>query len=139
MKRSLLLLVLPVAACQPDQPAATGAPAAQAAPPSQQATPATPAVFTPPTGRLRSGDTDQPTDHDTLHVSDGVLYLKPGTAAAFERAPTELAWEVNKRLTSSGLVRRAGDDLLLQPARGPIVKFTTWRTTEYSSNAEINQ
>ncbi|RZK93908.1 MAG: hypothetical protein EOO62_31260, partial [Hymenobacter sp.] len=42
MKRSLLLLVLPVAACQPDQPAATGAPAAQAAPPSQQATPATP-------------------------------------------------------------------------------------------------
>jgi hypothetical protein len=140
MKRSLLLLVLPVAACHPDQPAATGAPAAQAAPPSQPATPATPAVFTPPTGRLRSGDADHLTDHDTLHVSGGsVLYLKPSTAAAFERAPTELSWEADKRLTDSGPVRRVGDDLLLQPEQGPVVKFTTRRTSENSSNAEINQ
>jgi hypothetical protein len=140
MKRSLLLLVLLVAACQPDQPANTGAPAAQAAPPSQPTTPAAPAVFTPPTGRLRSGDTDHPTDHDTLHVpGGGVLYLKPSTAAAFAQAPTELSWEADKRLTDSGPVRRVGDDLLLQPEQGPMVKFTTRRTTEHSSNEEINQ
>ena len=140
MKRYLLLLLLPAAACHPDQPTATGAPAAQAAPPSQPATPTAPAVFTPPTGRLRSGDTDHPTDHDTLHVpGGGVLYLKPSTAAAFAQAPTELSWEADKRLTTTGPVRRVGDDLLLQPARGPVVKFTTRRTSENSSNAAINQ
>lgn len=47
-------------------------------------------------------DNDQPTDHDTLHVPGGVLHLKPSTAAAFERAPTELAWEADKRLTTTG-------------------------------------
>lgn len=139
MKRYLLLLGLPAAACHPDQPATTGAPAAQNAPPSQPPTPAAAAVFTPPTGRLRSGDTAQPTDHDTLHVPGGVLYLKPSTAAAFERAPTEVAWDANKSLTASGLVRRVGYDLLLQPQRGPVVKFTTRRTTATSSNAEISQ
>jgi hypothetical protein len=140
VKRYLLLLGLPAAACHPDQPATTGAPAAQGAPASQPPAPAAPAVFTPPTGRLRSGDTDHPTDHDTLHVpGGGVLYLKPSTASAFEQAPTELAWEADKRLTATGRVRRVGDDLLLQPERGPVVKFTTRRITEHSSNAEINQ
>jgi hypothetical protein len=141
MKRYLLLLVLPAAACHPDRPATTGAPAAQAAPTtSQPPTPAAPAAFTPPTGRLRSGDTVQPTDHDTLHVpGSGVLYLKPSTAAAFERAPTELAWKADKRLTASGQVRRVGYELLLQPKQGPVVKFTTRRITEHSSNAEISQ
>ncbi|MFD1874910.1 hypothetical protein [Hymenobacter bucti] len=140
MKRYLLLLVLPAAACHPDQPATTSAPAAQVSVAGQPPTPAAPSGFTPPTGRLRSGDTDHPTDHDTLRVpGGGVLYLKPSTAAAFERAPTELAWEADKRLTTSGSVRRVGDDLLLQPERGPVVKFTTRRTSEHSSNAEINQ
>ncbi|MGI4865336.1 MAG: hypothetical protein ACRYFZ_15550 [Janthinobacterium lividum] len=140
MKRYFLLLLLPAAACHPDQPAATGAPATQAAPPSQPATPATPAVFTPPTGRLRSGDADHLTDHDTLHVpGGGVLYLKPSKAAAFAQAPTELSWEADKRVTATGPVRRVGDDLLLQPEQGPVVKFTTRRTTEHSSTEEINQ
>ena len=140
MKRCLLLLLLPAAACRPDQPAATGTPTAQGAPTSQPPAPTASTVFTPPTGSLRSGDTEQPTDHDTLHVpGGGVLYLKPSTAAAFERAPTELDWEADKRLTATGRVRRVGDDLLLQPEHGPIVKFTIRRTTEHSSNAEINQ
>jgi len=140
MKCYLLLLGLPAVACHSDQPATTGAPAAQGAPTSQPPTPAAAAVFTPPTGRLHSGDTDQPTDHDTLHVpGGGLLYLKPSTAAVFAQAPTELAWEADKRLTTSGPVRRVGDDLLLQPASGPVVKFTTRRTTAASSNAEISQ
>ena len=139
MKRCLLLLMLPAAACHPDQPATTDAPVAQRAPTSQAPAPTAPAVFTPPTGPLRSGDTEHPTDHDTLHVPGGVLYLKPGTAAAFERVPNELTWEADKRLTTTGRVRRVGDDLLLQPEHGPVVKFTTRRTTEHSSDAEINQ
>ena len=138
MKRYFLLLVLPAAACHPDQPATTGAPTAQAAPTSQPPT-AAEAVFTPPTGRLRSGDTEQPTDHDTLHVPGGVLYLKPSTAAAFAQAPTELAWDADQRLTTTGRVRRVGDDLLLQPEHGPVIKFTTRRTSEHSSNEEIDQ
>jgi hypothetical protein len=134
----LLLLGLPAAACHPDQPATIGAPAAQGAPTSQ--TPAAAAIFTPPTGRLRSGDTAQPTDHDTLHVpGGGVLYLKPSTAAAFERAPTELSWDADKALTASGPVRRVGADLLLQPVSSPVVNLTTRRTTATSSNAEISQ
>jgi len=140
MKRYLLLLLLlPAAACHPDQPATTDAPVAQSAPTSQPPAPTAPAVFIPPTGRLRSGDTDHSTDHDTLHVSGGVLYLKPSTAAAFAQAPSELNWEADKRLTASGPLRRVGDDLLLQPERGPVVTFTTRRTTEHSSNAEINR
>lgn len=140
MKRYLLLLVLPAAACHPDQPTATGAPAAQGPPNSKPLTSATAAAFVPPTGRLRSGDTSQPTDHDTLHVpGDGVLYLKPSTATAFARAPTELSWDADKRLTASGSARRVGDDLLLQPERGPVVKFTTRRTNASSSNAELTQ
>jgi hypothetical protein len=140
MKHYLILFVLLAAACHPDQPATTGAPAAQGAPSSQPPTPAAATVFIPPTGRLRSGDTAQPTDHDTLHVpGGGVLYLKPSMAAAFERAPTELAWNADKALTAKGPVRRVGDDLLLQPASGPVVKFTTRRTTATSSNVEIAQ
>ena len=93
MKRYLLLLVLPAAACHPDQPATTGAPAAQVVPADQPPAAASLAAFTPPTGRLRSGDTERPTDHDTLHVpGGGVLYLTPSTAAAFAQAPTELEW-----------------------------------------------
>ena len=111
MKRYLLLLALPAAACHPDQPVAADSPATPAAPASQ--------AFAPPTGRLRSGDSVPATDHDTLRVPGGVLYLKPSTAAAFERAPTELDWEADKRLPSTGRVRRVGNDLLLQPERGP--------------------
>ena len=140
MKRYLLLLGLPAAACHPDQPTATGSPAAQVAPADQPSASPTPSAFTPPTGRLRSGDTEHPTDHDTLHVpGGGVLYLKPSTAAAFEQAPTELDWEADKRLTATGQVRRVGDDLLLQPTRGSVVKFTTRRTSEHSTNAELDQ
>jgi hypothetical protein len=138
VKRYPLLLTLLAAACHPDQPAATSHPAAEATP-ATQPSPAAPA-FTPPTGPLRSGDTARPTDHDTLHVpGGGVLYLKPSTAAAFERAPTEWDWEADKRLTTTGSVRRVGDDLLLQPAHGPVVKFTTRRPTAGSSNEDINQ
>jgi hypothetical protein len=133
VKRFLLLLVLPAAACHPDQPTTQAAPASQGA-----AEPTTPA-FTPPSGSLRSGDTGHPTAHDTLHVPGGVLYLAPSTAAAFERVPTELAWAADQRLPTTGRVRRVGGDLLLQPAQGPLVKFTTRRTSENSTNAEINQ
>lgn len=109
MKRYLLLLVLQVAACRPDQPAATSDPAALGSPPSRAATPAAPAAFTPPTGRLRLGDTDHPTDHDTLHVpGGGVLYLRPSTAAAFEWTPTELAWEADQHLTTTNPGPRRG-------------------------------
>lgn len=140
MKRYLLLLLLPAAACHPDQPVTTDAPAAQVAPTSPPPPPAASPAFTTPTGRLRSGDTNQPTDHDTLRVpGGGVLYLKPSTAAAFEQAPTELTGEADKRLTTNGPVRRVGNDLLLQPTSGPVVKFTTRRTTATSSNAEISQ
>ena len=80
MKRTLLLLALPVAACHPDHPATTGPPAAL---PAVQTSPAAPAqAFTPPTGSLRSSNTKRPTDpdHNTLHVpGGGVLYLKPNT------------------------------------------------------------
>jgi hypothetical protein len=142
VKRYLLLLTLPAAACHPDQPATTDQPATQAVladRPAAAAAPTAPA-FTPPTGRLRSGDNEHPSDHDTLRVpGGGVLYLKPSTAAAFEQAPAELDWDADKRLTTSGQVRRVGDDLLLQPERGPVVKFTTRRTTTTSSSAEINQ
>lgn len=139
MKRYLLLLALPVAACHPDQPATTGSPSAPAAPTAQPPA-ASAAAFTPPTGPLRSGDTARPTDHDTLHVpGGGVLYLKPSTATAFAQAPTELDWEADKRLTASGPVRRVGDDLLLQPGRGPVVQFTSRRPGASSSNAEISQ
>ncbi|RYY15636.1 MAG: hypothetical protein EOO36_12385, partial [Cytophagaceae bacterium] len=137
MKRYLLLLALP-AACHPDQPATTGAPAAVAAPASQAAALLAAQAFTPPSGPLRSGDTDHPTDHDTLRVpGGGVLYLKPSTAAAFEQAPSELAGDANKQLTTTGPVRRVGNDLLLQPAQGPVVKFTTLRTNATSSNEDI--
>jgi hypothetical protein len=132
VKRYLLLLVLP-AACHPDQPAAQNPPADPPRPA------ASPPAFTPPTGRLRSGDAAQPTDHDTLHVPGGVLYLKPSTAAAFERAPAELSWDADKALTTSGPVHRLGNDLLLQPTHGPVVKFTTRRTGATSSNKEIDQ
>ena len=140
MKRHLLLLALPVAACHPDQPATTSPPVGQAAP-AAQTPPAAPAqAFTPPTGPLRSGDTEHPTDHDTLHVpGGGVLYLKPSTAAAFERVPAELDWGTDKQLTTNGSVRRVGNDLLLQPARGPVVKFTTRRTNDNSSSEDIDQ
>jgi hypothetical protein len=142
VKRYLLLLLLPAVACHPDQPTTTDQPTTQAVPADQPAVASAPiaSAFTPPTGRLRSGDTEHPTDHDTLRLpSGGVLYLKPSTAAAFERAPTELDWEADKRLTTSGQVRRVGDDLLLQPERGSLVKFTTRRTSENSSTLEINQ
>jgi len=133
VKRYLLLLALPVAACHPDQPAATGSPNAQPPAPAS-------AAFTPPTGPLRSGDTARSTDHDTLHVpGGGVLYLKPSTAAAFAQAPTELDWEADKRLTANGPVRRVGNDLLLQPERGPVVQFINRRPSASSSNAEISQ
>jgi hypothetical protein len=129
VKRYTLLLALVGAACRPDQPTTAGPPAGQAPP-----------AFTPPTGPLRSGDTECPTDHDTLHVSGGgVLYLKPSTAADFAQAPTELDWDADKRLTASGPVCRVGNDLLLQPARGPVAKFTTRRTTMSSSNEDINK
>jgi hypothetical protein len=138
VKRYLLLLALLAAACHPDQPATTSPPAADATP-AAQPSPAAPA-FTPPTGPLRSGDTEHPTDHDTLHVpGGGVLYLKPSTAAVFERAPTELTGEADKPLTTTGQVRRVGNDLLLQPAHGPVVKFTNRRPTENSTNEAINQ
>ena len=142
VKRYLLLLALPVVACHPDQPATSGQPAAQATPADHAPAAATPtaSAFTPPTGPLRSGDTERPTDHDTLHVpGGGVLYLKPSTAAAFAQAPTELDWDADKRLTTSGPVRRVGNDLLLQPERGSVVKFTTRRTTISSSNEDIDQ
>ena len=140
MKRYFLLLVLPAAACHPDQPATSGEPAAQKLLTAPRPPAASAPAFTPPTGRLRSGDTAQPTDHDTLHVpGGGVLYLKPGTAAAFERAPAELSRDADKALTTSGPVRRVGDDLLLQPARGPVVKFVTRRTGATSTNEEIVQ
>lgn len=139
MKRCLLLLALPAAACHPDQPANTGAPAAQVAP-ADQPPAAAAAAFTPPTGALRSGDTGRPTDQDTLHVpGGGVLYLKPTTAATFAKAPTELDWEADKHLTTTGRVRRVGDDLLLQPERGPVVQFTTRRPSASSSNAALSQ
>ena len=115
-----------------------GHPAATAAPADQAAATPTASAFTPPTGPLRSGDTERPIDHDTLHVAGGgVLYLKPSTAAAFAQAPTELAQDTDKRLTATGPVRRVGDDLLLQPERGPVVKFTTRRTSENSSTEEL--
>lgn len=139
MKRYLLLLALPAAACHPDQPAATGQPAAPAAPAAQPAATPPALAFTPPAGPLRSGDTERPTDHDTLRVpGGGVLYLKPSTAAAFAQAPTELAWDADKQLTTSGKVRRVGNDLLLQPDQGPVVKFTTRRTSENSSNEDLD-
>jgi len=136
-KHRLLLLALPVVACQPDQPATTGQPAAEAPAAAQSATSA---AFTPPAGPLRSGDTERPTDHDTLHVpGSSVLYLKPSTKAAFERAPAGLDWDADKALTSSGKARRVGDDLLLQPEQGPVVKFTNRRTDNNSSSAAIAQ
>jgi hypothetical protein len=138
VKRYTLLLALAGGACSPDQPATTGQPAAQAPPAVQPS--ASAHAFTPPTGPLRSGDTERPTNHDTLHVpGGGVLYLKPSTAAAFAQAPTELDWYADKRLTTSGPVRRVGNDLLLQPERGPVVKFTTRRTTMSSSTEDINK
>jgi len=137
VKHYLLLLALPVAACRPDQPATTGQPAT--APTAAQTGAAGAAAFVAPAGPLRSGDTEHPTDHDTLHVPGGVLYLQPSTAAAFERAPTELTWDADKRLTTSGPVRRVGDDLLLQPERGPAAKFTTRRTDNNSSSAAMDQ
>ncbi|MGI4873792.1 MAG: hypothetical protein ACRYFX_21745 [Janthinobacterium lividum] len=120
MRYYFLLLALPIAACHPDQPAANQLPPVATAP----ALPAPPA-FTPPAGPLRSGDTERPTDHDTLHVpGGGILYLKPTTAAAFRQVPDELRTNVDSALTATGRVRRVGDDLLLQPDSGPLVKFT---------------
>ncbi|TVT40621.1 hypothetical protein FNT36_14220 [Hymenobacter setariae] len=142
MKRYLLLLALPAVACHSDQPTTSGQPAASATPAGQAPASTTPTAtaFTPPTGSLRSGDTKHPTDHDTLHVlGGGVLYLKPSTAAAFARAPTELDWDADKRLTTNGSVRRVGNDLLLQPKSGPVVKFTTRRTTMSSSGEDIDK
>lgn len=137
-KYNSLLLALVAAACRPDQPATTAQPAVETPAATQPA--ASAAAFTPPTGPLRSGDTERPTDHDTLHVpGGGVLYLKPSTKAAFEQAPAGPDWEADKRLTTSGSVRRVGDDLLLQPAHGPVVKFTTRRTDNNSSSAAISQ
>jgi hypothetical protein len=137
-KRFLLLLALPVAACRPEEPSTTGPPAVEgssAAPPAISAP-----AFTPPAGPLRSGDTERLTDHDTLRVPSGdVLYLKPSTKAAFERAPAGLDWDADKHLTASGQVRRVGEDLLLQPAHGPVVKFTTRRTDNNNSSAAISQ
>jgi len=136
MKHYLLLLALPVVACHSDQPATTSPPTAQTA--SADQSPAS--AFSAPTGSLRSGDTMQPTDHDTLHVpGGGVLYLKPSTAAAFNQAPAELTWEADQPLTTTGRVRRVGNDLLLQPERGPVVKFANRRTDSSSSSMEISQ
>ncbi len=140
MKRYTLLLALVGVACHPDQPATTGQSVAQVTLADQapaSATPIAPA-FTPPTGPLRSGDTERPTDHDTLHVpGGGVLYLKPSTAAAFAQVPDELDWEADKRLATSGPVRRMGNDLLLQPERGPVAKFSTRLPGANSSNEDI--
>lgn len=136
MKRYTLLLALAGGACRPDQPTTTGQPTAQVPPAAQPS--ASALAFTPPTGPLRSGDTERPTDHDTLHVpGGGVLYLKPSTAAAFAQVPDELDWEADKRLATSGPVRRMGNDLLLQPERGPVVKFTTRLAGASSSNEDI--
>jgi hypothetical protein len=139
VKRYTLLLALAGVACHPDQPATTSQPAAQVTPADQAPAAVTPtaSAFTPPTGPLRSGDTTRPTNRDTLHVSGGgVLYLKPSTAVAFAQAPTELDWDADKRLTSTGPVRRVGNDLLLQPGRGPVVKFSTRLPGASSSNED---
>ena len=87
----------------------------------------------PPTGKLRSAEAALATDHDTLLVPGGVVYVRPSTAAAYEHLaaaagpllerpdtveapPAPTTWD-------KGRVRRQGDQLLLQPAHGPVVAF----------------
>lgn len=119
---ALVVAGLLFTACDPKQSGAdstTGVPSASR-------------LFSPPTGKLRSAEAALATDHDTLQVPGGVVYVRPSTAAAYEhlaaapslllerpdtvKAPPATTWD-------GGRVRRQGDRLLLQPAHGPVVAF----------------
>jgi len=104
MKYLLLPAALWLAACQSDAPA---------------------------TGTvLRSADSAYSSAYDTLHVAGAVLHLKPITEAAFRRVPEDTSYTADYETTLTadpGRVRRQDDDLILQPAQGPAVRFRDTR------------
>jgi hypothetical protein len=113
---SLATVLLATSACRPD-PAATEQPA-KAPTPTEAAAPSAPSASTAAT--------------DTLHLPGGqVAELRPTTAAIFNQLPASSLPDLpndpaaEPLPTTQSKVRRLGLDLLLQPAQGGEVKFSS--------------
>jgi len=109
-------VLLLVAGCQPDQPAAT-----TATPPAAS-----------PTSQAPVSGTDTLAVADSLGHRVGILQLRPSTQAAFEKLPagplpTRPSDQENQSnvsdapLPPDGRVQRRGELLILHPAQGPAV------------------
>ena len=117
----LAALLLATSACRPDPPA-TEQPAK---------TPTPPEVAAPPSASTAVAD--------TLHLPGGqVAELRPTTAAAFNQLPASTLPDLpndpaaEPLPTAQGKVRRLGLDLLLQPAQGGEIKFSSTPDAEFT-------
>jgi len=123
--------LLSLAACRPDAPTTEQAPAITPKPAASTA----PDIATPA----------PPTSTDTLHLpGNQVVALRPSSAAAFEHLaaaetlPQELDAETPEATwlaQAQGRVRRQDLDLLLTPARGPVVRLHSTPETEFKNDS----
>lgn len=122
-RATALLALLATAACRPETPATE-----QATPPAGAASAAAPTPATAPA----TGPTD------TLHLPSGVTQLRPATAAAFNQLAAGGLPDLPNDSTAEhlaptqGRVRRAGLDLLLQPAQGSVVKLSSTPNAKFT-------
>lgn len=129
------LLALLGAACQPDSPTAQ-----QPTSPNSVAQAPAPPPATAPAPAASPADATGPVT-DTLHLPAGrVLLLRASSAAAFSRLAATETLPPERRSDAPdqdlgptrGQVRRQGLELLLQPAKGPVVRLHSTPPAEFT-------